>query len=283
MADLLENIASWEKGSKDILLNLSAQPVREGMSRISTGLVDICFHRYTQVVVSHHAIERWKERVASNYTREEIQRTLEVILKYCHSRLTAVGEGRLTIDNDILIEYAVSKNKRIVTVVTILGRLKNSPDLLLLMNNPNYIKKRGAKLDLVVSREILNKDIHVPVPHKAAVWTADGAIRSVEVYTKEGSDTPLIITAEISVAKRNGIRKADYMSKGLTGRVHISNLWVLYKLGLKREVLEFLRQNHFTPLAKEIAAGVLEPKLDSLVYRGQVGELGIRDIEERIL
>ncbi|MEH7747875.1 hypothetical protein V7659_23065, partial [Neobacillus drentensis] len=107
------------------------------------------------ILIDHHALERWNERVGPIISLDSLQKSLEIIFRNCSYRIGQLAHGIGSIDNDIVFTY--EHTDKVFKITTFYGRKNLHPTLNQVKNLRRYNLYCNEYVNLALTKEELNR------------------------------------------------------------------------------------------------------------------------------
>lgn len=198
------------------------------------------------VVIKHHSLERWNERVGPKLERNELELLFTQLLLIPY-RITTLSKEIAIIDDDILFIYKIEDTKLII--LTIYGRISLRPSLQDLEKLKSHNYHTYDRLNLAIPEHVLAEQILPYIPRQVFHFPGTRHYYRVEVFdTLEGEMVFLKIFC-------NGQQRCFFINTDLPCQSWINRkvLFVLWRLGYETFVSEHYFYHNPTEKLTEIS------------------------------
>jgi hypothetical protein len=181
----------------------------------------------TSVIIDHHTVKRWNERVGPIMERDELEKLFNDLIRIPY-RITTLSDEIAILDDEIVFIYKFEDNK--LVILTIYGRISLKPSLQGLSELKRFNHQQSDRLNLSLPHDVLEQQFAPPVPDDVYFFKGRHTTYRLEHYKSRGERNELIFLTTFSA---NGIQRMREIKLDAPEQAKLNSkvLYVLYCLG----------------------------------------------------
>ena len=194
-------------------------------------------------LIGIHPYQRWNERVGPITSFDELQFTIDTIVKVNPNRLYLINDEWALLDDDILFVYTIQD--KILRIVSFYGRISCNPALNNIRKLKTFCFINGESINLSLTNAELKKQ-HMPIiPQEITKLSGRRTFYIVEKYYVQDTPQPYYVCYQLDKTTRNKSRFIINTAKPTQIGVCKSILQLLYIFGEYKFLSQYFL--HFEP------------------------------------
>lgn len=193
-------------------------------------------NQITSVLINGHTVQRWNERVGPSLDKEQLEELFNDLIKIPY-RITTLSDDIAVIDDEIVFIYKFNEDQ--LVILTIYGRISLKPSLQSLNELRRFNYQQYDRLNLSISRDVLERQFPPPVPKNAYYFKGNHTTYRLETYECENRNQKIFLTT-YSI---DGNQRMKEIMLDVPQQAKLSNkvLYVLYELGYHEFVYNHMK------------------------------------------
>lgn len=191
----------------------------------------------TSVIIDHHTLKRWNERVGPIMERNELENLLNDLIRIPY-RITTLTDDIAVIDDEIVFIYKFVDDK--LVILTIYGRISLKPSLQGLSELKRFNYQQCDRLNLSLPNDVLEQQFAPPVPDDVYFFKGTHTTYRLEHYKSRGDRNELIFLTTFSADGSQRMREIK-LDAPKQSKLNSKVLYVLYCLGYHDFVYQHMK------------------------------------------
>jgi hypothetical protein len=197
------------------------------------------FSPSNSVLINHHTLDRWNERVGPIVSLDSLQKSLEIIFKNCPYRISKLDQGIASIDNDIIFTYDSDESE--FSISTFYGRKTLQPTLNHVKTLRKYNLHNNEYVNLTLSNEELNEQILPFIPKEIIYFEGHLTSYILEKYIVSDRILPCFHCYKKEFKKSGFLSILIDLEKPEQEQIPNNVLYMLYRLGYGEFVIDYFK------------------------------------------